>query len=50
MAIQEAANSGPVTIRRNQIPLQSSFQENWSLRPINRIGLAELTESKNAAQ
>lgn len=50
MAIQEAANSGSVTIRRNQIPLQSSFQQNWSLRPINRIGLAELTESKNAAQ
>lgn len=50
MALQEAANSGPVTIRRNQIPLQSSFQQNWSLRPINRIGLAELTESKNAVQ
>lgn len=50
MAIQEAANSGSVTIRRNQIPLQSSFQQNWSLRPINRIGLAELTESKNAVQ
>lgn len=50
MAIQEAANSGPVTIRRNQIPPQSSFQQNWSLRLIIRTGLAELTESKNTVQ
>lgn len=43
-------NQAPVTTRRNQIPLQSSFQQNWSLRPINRTGLAELTVSKNAVQ
>lgn len=43
-------NQAPVTIRRNQIPVQSFFQQNWSVRPINTIGLAELTVSKNAVQ